>query len=522
MFYAFVFIAFFLSSFIVWFEFAEIKSWLLTIPIGGGIAILIAMIMMGFNSVNYQGKFANQTLLFVLLVSIAILSVFWIFEVVPIAVTSLFPIFLFPLFGILDAKATALFYGKEIIFLFLGGFMLAQGIQNSNLHKRIALNIVNIIGSKPGNLVLGFMIATAGLSMWISNTATTVMMLPIGMAIILQLKDNPETKEDENAIFGKALMLAIAYSASIGGIATLIGTPPNLIFAGILEEQYNVEMTFSKWIVYGLPISIILLFICWKYLTNIAFKFSQKDFPGGKAEIKRLLKNLGKISYEEKTVLIVFCITAFLWMTRSFLISKLIPAIDDTIIAMASATVLFLLPTKTKSEPKIIDWQSAVKLPWGILLLFGGGLALAEGFKTTGLAQWIGGQITQFENLPLFALLFVLIFAVNFLTEITSNLATTAMLLPIIAPIALVLDVHPFTLMVGITVAASCAFMLPVATPPNAIVFGSGYLKIPDMMKVGIWMNIVSIIIIAIITYYLLPYLWGFDAMVFPETLKIN
>ena len=207
---------------------------------------------------------------------------------------------------------------------------------------------------------------------------------------------------------------------------------------------------------------------------------------------------------------------------RSFLISKLIPAIDDTIIAMTSATILFLLPTKSKKERKIIDWQSAVKLPWGILLLFGGGLALAEGFKTTGLAQWIGAQITQFENLPLFALLFVLIFAVNFLTEITSNLATTAMLLPIIAPIALVLNVHPFTLMVGITVAASCAFMLPVATPPNAIVFGSGYLKIPDMMRVGIWMNLISIILIAIITYYLLPLLWGFDATVFPEALKIN
>lgn len=449
-------------------------------------------------------------------------AVWWILEVVPIAVTAMLPIILFPITGAMELSTTTAAFGHKYVFLYIGGFTLAIAIEKWNLHKRIALTVINFIGTSVSKIILGFMVATAFLSMWISNTATTVMMLPIGMAIIIQLKDNPDTKADENEIFGKALMLAIAYSASIGGIATLIGTPPNLIFAGILEEQYNIEMTFSKWIIYGLPLSILLLFICWKYLTNFAFKFKQKDFPGGKAEIKRLLKNLGKVSYEEKTVLIVFCATAFLWITRSFLLSKLIPAIDDTIIAMASATILFILPTKNRTEKKIINWESAVKLPWGILLLFGGGLALAEGFKTSGLAEWIGTQITQFEHLPLFALLFVLILAVNFLTEITSNLATTAMLLPIMAPIALALDIHPFTLMVGITVAASCAFMLPVATPPNAIVFGSGYLTIPDMMRTGIFMNIISVILITIITYYLLPILWDFDPNVFPEALKIK
>jgi solute carrier family 13 (sodium-dependent dicarboxylate transporter), member 2/3/5 len=447
-------------------------------------------------------------------------AVWWILEVVPIAVTAMLPIILFPITGAMELSTTTAAFGHKYVFLYIGGFTLAIAIEKWNLHKRIALTVINFIGTSVSKIILGFMVATAFLSMWISNTATTVMMLPIGMAIIIQLKDNPDTKADENEIFGKALMLAIAYSASIGGIATLIGTPPNLIFAGILEEQYNIEMTFSKWIIYGLPLSILLLFICWKYLTNFAFKFKQKDFPGGKAEIKRLLKNLGKVSYEEKTVLIVFCATAFLWITRSFLLSKLIPDIDDTIIAMASATILFILPTKNRTEKKIINWESAVKLPWGILLLFGGGLALAEGFKTSGLAEWIGTQITQFEHLPLFALLFVLILAVNFLTEITSNLATTAMLLPIMAPIALALDIHPFTLMVGITVAASCAFMLPVATPPNAIVFGSGYLTIPDMMRTGIFMNIISVILITIITYYLLPILWDFDPNVFPEVLK--
>jgi sodium-dependent dicarboxylate transporter 2/3/5 len=447
-------------------------------------------------------------------------AVWWILEVVPIAVTAMLPIILFPITGAMELSTTTAAFGHKYVFLYIGGFTLAIAIEKWNLHKRIALTVINLIGTSVSKIILGFMVATAFLSMWISNTATTVMMLPIGMAIILQLKDNPDTKEDENEIFGKALMLAIAYSASIGGIATLIGTPPNLIFAGILEEQYNIEMTFSKWIIFGFPISMLLLFICWKYLTNIAFKFTQKDFPGGKAEIKRLLKNLGKVSYEEKTVLIVFCATAFLWITREFLFSKLIPAIDDTIIAMASATILFILPTKNRKEKKIINWESAVKLPWGILLLFGGGLALAEGFKTSGLAEWIGTQITQFDKLPLFALLFVLVFTVNFLTEITSNLATTAMLLPVIAPIALALDVHPFTLMVGITIAASCAFMLPVATPPNAIVFGSGYLKIPDMMRTGIIMNVISVILITLITYYLLPLLWDFNPNVFPEALK--
>lgn len=447
-------------------------------------------------------------------------AIWWIFEVVPISVTALLPIVLFPLTGAMELSSTTASFGHKYVFLYIGGFILAIAIEKWNLHKRIALNIIKIIGTSVSKIILGFMVATAFLSMWISNTATAVMMLPIGMAIITQLKDNPDTIEDENATFGKALMLAIAYSASIGGVATLIGTPPNLVFAGILEEQYDIEMTFSKWMIFGLPISIVLLIICWKYLTSFAFTFKQKDFPGGKAEIKRQIALLGKISYEEKAVLVVFGTTAFLWITRSFLLKQLIPAIDDTIIAIIGATVLFLIPSKQGDKTKIIDWNSAVKLPWGILLLFGGGLALAEGFKTSGLANWIGSQLTLIEGLPLLVLLFVLVLSVNFLTEITSNLATTAMLLPIIAPVALTLDVHPFTLMVGITVAASCAFMLPVATPPNAIVFGSGYLRIPDMMKTGIWMNIISIVLITLITYYLLPLLWDFDMTFFPDSLK--
>ena len=450
------------------------------------------------------------------------IAAWWITEAIPIAITSLLPIILFPLTNGLSLSETTASYGHKYVFLYIGGFILAIAIERWNLHKRIALNIINFIGTNIKSIILGFMVATAFMSMWISNTATAVMMLPIGMAIVAQLRDNPDTIEDENLIFGKALMLAIAYSASIGGVATLIGTPPNLVLAGIVQETYGVEITFSKWIVFGLPISILLLFICWNYLTNFAFIFKQKSFPGGKAEIKKQLNSLGKITYEEKWVLAVFAATAFAWITRSFLLTQFLPNLDDTIIAVTAGVLLFLLPAAKDKKRALLTWEEAVNLPWGILLLFGGGLALAEGFQTSGLAAWIGGKLSLLEGVALILLLLVLVSAVNFLTEITSNLATTAMLLPILAPLALAIGVHPYILMVAATVAASCAFMLPVATPPNAVVFGSGYLKIPDMVRAGIWMNILSIILLTLIVYFLLPYLWDFDPAVFPqEWIKI-
>ncbi|GAA4900301.1 SLC13 family permease [Flaviramulus aquimarinus] len=454
-----------------------------------------------------------------ILASTAWIAVWWITEAIPIAATALLPIVLFPLSGSLNIGSTTASFGHKFVFLYLGGFIIAIAIEKWNLHKRIALNIINIIGSNVQKIILGFMVATAFLSMWISNTATSVMMLPIGIAIIKQLKDNPKTDEDENLIFGKALMLAIAYSASIGGISTLIGTPPNLVLAGILSETYGYEITFSQWFIFGFPISIILLIICWKYLTSFAFSFKQKEFPGGKQEIKRLLKALGKMTYEEKTVAIVFAATAFCWITRSFLLKKIVPQIDDTIIAILFALILFLIPSKTKHK-KIISWQDTTNLPWGIILLFGGGMALAKGFESSGLASWIGNQMTTLAGVSTIILILLLIAAVNFLTEITSNLATTAMLLPVLAPMALTIDIHPFILMVGAAVAASCAFMLPVATPPNAVVFGSGYLRIPDMVRKGIVMNIISIIILTLFVYFVLPELWNIVIEGFPESLK--
>ena len=441
------------------------------------------------------------------LASAAWVAIWWVTEALHIAVTALLPIILFPLSGGLALKATTASYGHKYIFLFFGGFVLALAIEKWNLHNRIALTIIRIVGTNVIHIILGFMVATAFLSMWISNTATAVMILPIGIAIVLQLKDNPETNEDENQIFGKALMLAIAYSASIGGMATLIGTPPNLVLAGIVQESYGVEITFSKWLIFGLPISLLFLFLSWLYLTKVAFKFKQKKFPGGKEEINNQLKKLGKVSFEEKMIFMVFILTAFSWISRSFLLEKFIPGIDDTVIAMSSALLLFLLPSKEKGN-NLMNWKDVVKLPWDILILFGGGMALALGFESSGLALWIGNQLIELETFPLILLLLILIISVNFLTEITSNLATTAMLLPVLVSLANAIGVNPYILLVGATVAASCAFMLPVATPPNAVVFGSGYLKIEDMIKKGLWMNILSIILLTLIVYYFLPIVW--------------
>ena len=436
-------------------------------------------------------------------------AIWWVTEAVPIYVTALIPIILFPLSGGLELKQTTSAYGHKFVFLFVGGFILAIAIEKWRLHKRIALNIINIVGTKKSNIILGFMIATAFLSMWISNTATAVMIMPVGLAIISQLKDNPNTLENENTIFGKTLMLAIAYSASIGGMATLIGTPPNLVLAGEIKTSYDIEINFLQWMSFGLPISLLLLFICWKYLTSIAYKFKDENFKSGLEEINDQIKNLGKFSYEEKSVLIVFIATALAWITQSFIIKKYIPEIDDTIIAIIAAVVLFILPDKS-GDNKLLSWSDAVKLPWGILLLFGGGMALAKGFDSSGLAVWIGNQMNFFSDIPLIILLLALIAMVNFLTEITSNLATTAMLLPVLVALANTIDINAYYLLVGATVAASCAFMLPVATPPNAVVFGSKILNIDDMIKKGFWMNIISIFILTAAVYWILPLIWGF------------
>ena len=442
-----------------------------------------------------------------LLAVTAWMAIWWMAEVVPIAVTALLPIIIFPASDILNIQDTGANYGHKYIFLFIGGFIIANAIQKWNLHRRIALNIILKLGGSTANIILGFMLATAFLSMWISNTATTVMMLPIALSVIDQLNDHPDTLENENKIFGKALMLGVAYSASAGGIATLIGTPPNLIFAGFVQDQFNIEISFFDWLKIGLPITIILLSFIWLFLTKYAFKLQKTGFPGGKKEIQTLLDKMGAISKEEKTILFVFTLTILCWIFRKYTINLIVPQFDDSMIAVTSALILFIIPSSRKSEP-LMKWKDAVTIPWGILILFGGGLSIAKAFQKTGLDNWIGIQLEIISFSNTIIVLLIIIAAVNFLTEITSNMATTAMLLPVMIPVAELLNIHPFSLLASTTLAASCAFMLPVATPPNAVVFGSKMLKISDMFRAGILINIFSIILILLMVYYGLPYIW--------------
>lgn len=470
---------------------------------------------LAFIALEFAGKPDSMNInAFHIFTSTVWIALWWITEAIPIAATALLPIILFPITGAVEIPMVTQAFGHPYIFLYVGGFILAIAIERWNLHKRIALTIVYVIGSDVNRIILGFMISTAFLSMWISNTATAVMMLPIGSAIILQFNNSKSI----NGKLGKALMLSIAYSASIGGFATIVGTPTNLVLIGILDELYNVKISFLDWVVYGLPVSIVLTLISWKYLTKFAFNFKGEGFPGGKKEIKKMLIGLGKLSYEERMVLTVFVTTALAWILRTF-IQHLIPQLDDTIIAIAAAVSLFLIPTKDRTR-KLMTWEEALKLPWGVVLLFGSGMALAKGFTETGLALWIGDQMSSLDGYSLLLLMLILVAMVNLLTEITSNLATTAMLLPVLAPMTLNLDVHPFMILVAVTVSASCAFMLPVATPPNAVVFGSGYLRIPDMVRTGRVMNVISIIFITIVTYYLLPILWDFDPSHFPDSFR--
>lgn len=434
------------------------------------------------------------------------MAIWWTTEAIPIAVTALLPVILFPLTGVLSAAEATAPYGHYIVFLFLGGFMIAMAVERWNLHRRIALATISLLGSNLRMIILGAMVATAFLSMWISNTATAVMMLPIAMAIAKQLADDPATTKNENAIFGKALMLAIAYAASIGGMATLIGTPVNGVLLGQAETVFGVEIGFMDWFRIGFPVAVFLLLICWWYLTRIAFTFPATAFSGGRKEIRRLQKEQGPITREEVKVLIIFTITALAWIFRKPLLSPLLPGINDTVIAMAGATALFLVPGREKGT-QLLTWKQAVKLPWGVVLLLGGGFALAAGFDAGGLKEYIAENLSVPETIGLLGITLLVVAAVNFLTEITSNVATTSMLLPVLAVAAGPLGVSASSLMVPATLAATCAFMLPVATPPNAVVFGSGYLTIPDMARAGLRMNIISIFVISLFCYFVLPLL---------------
>ncbi len=434
-----------------------------------------------------------------------LMGIWWATEAVPIAITALIPLVFFPLLGVASIEATAAPYANKNIFLFLGGFFLSLAIQKCNLHKRIALTILKFTGTRGKSIIAGFMVSSCLLSMWIMNTSTTIMLLPIGLAIIAVVKESmTELSELEKLNFQVALLLGIAYAANIGGIATLIGTAPNMALNGFMEEQYNVSISFLDWMKVGVPVSLTLLPLAWLSLTRVSFPVNFQTSEQTQATIINMRHSLGEIKTSEKRVLFIFLFTAFLWVTRGQINN--IPGLEglsDPGIAMLCGLALFLTPSGSTSE-NLLEWKDAERgVPWGVLLLFGGGLSLAAAAQSTGLAAWIGGLMPV--GLSIVLLVFMFTTLIIFLTELTSNLATTATFLPIVAIIATQFGFDPILLTASIAIAASCAFMLPVATPPNAIVFGSELIKVPQMMRAGIVLNVISIVIVSLASIYLVP-----------------
>ncbi len=438
------------------------------------------------------------------------MAIWWLTEAVPIPVTALLPLPLFPALGILDMGATAAPFANELIFLFMGGFFIAAAMERSGLHRRVALAIVHAIGTSPERLVLGFMLATAFLSMWISNTATATMMLPIAIAVGEMLKPVDRKGPYE---FGIALMLGIAYGASIGGISTLIGTPPNAILAAAAQEILGIQIGFGEWMLVGLPVAVAMLPLTWLALVKVLYP--PRDLVGGAADLIRQERaRLGPVTRGERIVGVVFVVTALAWIFRTPKdlgtlvipgITTVAPWVQDSTIAMAAALLLFSIPLDLRKGEFILDWGAGRRIAWGVLILFGGGLSLARAMEQSGLAAWIGSFVTILESVPFWVLILAVVALVVFLTEVTSNAATTTMAMPIMAGAGLALGVPPMALMTAAALAASMAFMLPVATPPNAIVFSSGYLTIPQMVRAGLLLNLVAIIVVTLVGLFLVP-----------------
>ncbi len=427
------------------------------------------------------------------------MAIWWVSEVVPIPVTSLLPILLVPVLGIASIKEVTAPYAHPTIYLFFGGFMLGMAMERWNLHKRIALHIMLATGVRPDRQIAGFMLATAFLSMWVSNTATSVMMLPIGLSVASMIAGK---NQEKNENFSKALLLAIAYSASIGGLATLIGTPPNALLAAFLQETYQMEVGFAQWMMVGLPICLMMLGATWIWLTRFGFKLDNNENPEALEIFQNQLKELGPMTRGEKTVAAIFAATALAWITRP-LLSDYVPGLSDTVIAIAATVSLFIIPVNQNDKIYVMSWDKAREIPWGVLILFGGGLALASLIKSTGLATWVADAMSVVQGLPIILVVAVVVAVIIFLTELTSNTATAAGFLPLMGALAITLGIDPLILAVPAALAASCAFMMPVATPPNAIVFGSGKLDIKDMIKTGFALNLVGIVLVTLTGYWL-------------------
>jgi sodium-dependent dicarboxylate transporter 2/3/5 len=423
--------------------------------------------------------------------------VWWLSEAVPIPATALLPIPLMPLLGIADEKSITSHYANPLIFLFLGGFMIALAMQKWGLHTRIALTIVRAVGTSPAGLIGGMVCATGFISMWVNNTSTTIMMYPVGLSLLQYLKGvSPEDPRLRN--FSVAMMLAIAYSASIGGVGTLIGTAPNALLAGFLQESYKQTITMSQWLWVGLPFVFIMLPVMWFLLTQVIYPVRGLRFEGAQQLIRKELSSLGRMSVPERVVLGVFLLAVLGWLVREPLSKATGLPLSDSFIAMSAALLLFVLPVSLARREFAIDWSTAEKLPWGVLLLFGGGLAIAGAFESTGLAKWIGGQVSGL-SVDLWVLILVVSTLIIFLTELTSNTAVTATFLPVMGAVAVGLGHDPRWLVIPVAMSASAAFMLPVATPPNAIVFANPDLHVRDMARAGFLLNLFAIMWVTLI-----------------------
>jgi solute carrier family 13 (sodium-dependent dicarboxylate transporter), member 2/3/5 len=518
--------------------------------IAGPVAALVVYLLL---PENYRGIDGNEIDFThagrATLAVMAWMATWWLTEAIDISATALLPIAVFPLLGILSIGQTTAPYGSEFIFLFLGGFILALSMQRWKLDRRIALVTLRFVGAKPANVIGGFMLITAVMSMWVSNTATAAMMLPIGLSVIALVfkqlsEDGAEAVDVANATdlrgknFALSLMLGIAYAASIGGIASIIGSPPNVILVGFLSREYGVEIGFAQWMLFGVPFAVIFLAIAWAMITWVLYPFDIDQISGGRELFRRQLKALGPVKRGEWITMIVFFGTATLWITRPLLAGIVLGSGDDVWhpfaglsdagIVIIAAIALFVIPVSTSPPPQrltaakrrwhhpvsepifrrlgtitfTMNWETAMKLPWGILILFGGGLSLAAAVQANGVAEFFGAQAAGLKGVPPIVLVLAVTAGVIFLTELTSNTATTATLVPVLAGLAPGVGVTPEMLIFPATIAASCAFMMPVATPPNAIVFGSGHITVEQMAKAGFWLNLIGVALVTLILYF--------------------
>ncbi|WP_101650935.1 SLC13 family permease [Brevibacterium ihuae] len=473
-----------------------------------------------------------------------VMAVWWMTEAIPIPATALVPLVAFPLFGGTEEEPVSVSsvgasYGQDTIFLFMGGFLIALAMQRWNLHRRIALFVLSLMGERTGAMIAGFMIATGFLSMWVSNTATAVLMLPIGLSVLVLVNEAMEKDPESSGLagdsadrtgtdeevdvdgpagesvkssvlrsnFGTALMLGIAYAASVGSLGTIIGTPPNLLLVGYLEENHDISIGFGQWMLVGVPLAVVMMAITWFLLVKVLFKPETARIPGGKELIAEEKAKLGPMSLGEKLVLAIFVLAALSWIIIPTVFEE--PPISDAGIAIVAGILLFIVPAGAERGVRLLDWESAVELPWGVLLLFGGGLALSAQFSSSGLTDWIGESAQGLAGVPVLLIVIILAAGILMLTEITSNTATAATFLPVVGGVAIGLQVDPLLLTIPVALAATCAFMLPVATPPNAVAYGSGYVTISQMVKGGVLLNLVGVVLITLVTMTLATWVFG-------------